>query len=72
MSILYLRMPESFRIILRGEVVERHNIADDLKYPEYILYKPQTGGGVEVGHLLFLFQISSFGFWVFIKKNAAL
>ncbi|GMN45915.1 hypothetical protein TIFTF001_015106 [Ficus carica] len=46
-SILYLRMPETFRIILRGEVVEHHNLADDLKYGEYILYRPQTGGGVE-------------------------
>ena len=48
MSILYLRIPETFRIILRGEIVEHHNIADDLKYIEYILYKPQSGGSVEV------------------------
>lgn len=58
-SILYLRMPETFRIILRGEVVDHHNLADDLKYGDYILYRPQTGGGVEVG-LIFLFWISSF------------
>lgn len=25
-----------------------HNIADDLKYPEYILYRPQVGGNIEV------------------------
>ena len=48
MSILYLRIPETFRIILRGEIVEHHNIADDLKYIEYILYKPHSGGSVEV------------------------
>ena len=48
MSILYLRIPESFQIILRGKVVKPHNIADDLKYPEFILYKPQVGGSVEV------------------------
>ncbi|XP_022726543.1 protein MICRORCHIDIA 6 isoform X2 [Durio zibethinus] len=47
LSVLYLRIPETFRIILRGEIVEHHNIADDLKYIEYILYKPQSGGSVE-------------------------
>ncbi|XP_027356973.1 protein MICRORCHIDIA 6 isoform X2 [Abrus precatorius] len=47
LSILYLRVPENFQIILRGQVVKPHNIADDLKYPEYILYKPQAGRSVE-------------------------
>lgn len=41
-------MPENFSIVLRGQTVEHHNIADDLKFIEYILYKPQTGGFVEV------------------------
>ncbi|GFZ17445.1 histidine kinase-, DNA gyrase B-, and HSP90-like ATPase family protein [Actinidia rufa] len=44
LSILYLRLPESFCMILRGRVVEYHNIATDLKFPEFILYKPQSGG----------------------------
>ena len=35
-------------MILRGRVVEYHNIATDLKFPEFILYKPQSGGCVEV------------------------
>ncbi|KAF7135142.1 hypothetical protein RHSIM_Rhsim08G0052000 [Rhododendron simsii] len=39
-SFLYLRLPQDFKIILRGRVVEHHNIADDLKFPEFILYKP--------------------------------
>ncbi|KAB1200929.1 MORC family CW-type zinc finger protein 3 [Morella rubra] len=47
LSILYLRIPERFNIILRGRVVEHHNIANDLKFPEFILYKPQCGGRVE-------------------------
>ncbi|XP_057459527.1 protein MICRORCHIDIA 6-like isoform X3 [Actinidia eriantha] len=47
LSILYLRIPESFCMILRGRVVEYHNIATDLKFPEFILYKPQSGGCVE-------------------------
>lgn len=48
MSILYLRIPENFRIVLRGREVEHHNIADDLKFIEYILYKPQAAGFLEV------------------------
>lgn len=48
LSILYLRLPESFKIILRGQVVKLHNIADDLKYTQYILYRPQSGGSEEV------------------------
>ncbi|XP_058180330.1 protein MICRORCHIDIA 6-like isoform X3 [Rhododendron vialii] len=39
-SFLYLRLPQEFKIILRGRVVEHHNIADDIKFPEFILYKP--------------------------------
>ncbi|KAL2243708.1 UNVERIFIED_CONTAM: Protein MICRORCHIDIA 6, partial [Sesamum indicum] len=42
LSILYLRVPENFIILLRGRVVEYHNIANDLKFPEFILYKPQN------------------------------
>jgi hypothetical protein len=45
---LYLRLPEYFKIILRGKEVERHCIAADLIYPECISYKPQACGGREV------------------------
>ncbi|WMV11986.1 hypothetical protein MTR67_005371 [Solanum verrucosum] len=44
LSVLYLRIPDNFCILLRGRVVELHNIAKDLKYPEFIMYKPQTLG----------------------------
>uniref|UniRef100_A0A1S3ZPW5 Protein MICRORCHIDIA 6-like n=1 Tax=Nicotiana tabacum TaxID=4097 RepID=A0A1S3ZPW5_TOBAC len=44
LSILYLKIPENFCIWLRGRIVEYHNIARDLKYPEFIVYKPQNGG----------------------------
>ncbi|KAI5417027.1 protein MICRORCHIDIA 6 isoform X2 [Lathyrus oleraceus] len=44
LSILYLRVPESFRIILRGQAVKLRNIADDLKDIEYIVYRPKSGG----------------------------
>ncbi|KAJ7560542.1 hypothetical protein O6H91_04G134500 [Diphasiastrum complanatum] len=43
-SVLYLQMPPNFQIILRGKAVEHKSIAADLKFPEYIVYKPQIGG----------------------------
>ncbi|WRX20107.1 Morc [Theobroma cacao] len=43
LSILYLRLPSRFNVILRGQFVKHHNIADDLMYREFIVYKPQTG-----------------------------
>ncbi|XP_062213135.1 protein MICRORCHIDIA 6-like [Phragmites australis] len=46
-SILYLRVPDSFRIILRGCDVEPHNIVNDLMYRECVLYKPQIAGLTE-------------------------
>ncbi|KAM3349339.1 hypothetical protein ACQJBY_022411 [Aegilops geniculata] len=47
-SILYLRVPDSFRIILRGQDVEPHNVVNDLLYRECVLYKPQIAGLPEV------------------------
>ncbi|KAM7516179.1 hypothetical protein LguiA_005762 [Lonicera macranthoides] len=40
-SMLYLRKFTNFKIILRGTPVEQFNIADELKYPKAITYKPQ-------------------------------
>ncbi|XWS47776.1 hypothetical protein CRYUN_Cryun13aG0014100 [Craigia yunnanensis] len=39
-SILYLRLPHNFRIILRGKDVEHHNIVNDMMLTEMITYKP--------------------------------
>ncbi|XP_027190365.1 protein MICRORCHIDIA 6-like isoform X2 [Cicer arietinum] len=47
LSILYLQLPKSFQIILRGQAVKPHSIADDLKLVEFVKYTPQTGGTVE-------------------------
>ncbi|KAL5100434.1 hypothetical protein RYX36_004761 [Vicia faba] len=47
LSVLYLRVPESFRIILRGQAVKLHNMADNLKDIEYIVYRPKSGGLAE-------------------------
>lgn len=46
-SVLYLRRPTNFNIILRGKPVEYHNIADDLKFSKVITYKPQLGPGIK-------------------------
>ncbi|XVF19180.1 hypothetical protein REPUB_Repub11eG0087800 [Reevesia pubescens] len=78
LSILYLRIPETFRIILRGEIVDHHNIADDLKCIEYILYKPQSGGSVEgavvstIGFLKEAPQVNIHGFCVYHKNRLIL
>ncbi|XP_059642818.1 protein MICRORCHIDIA 2-like [Cornus florida] len=42
-SILYLRKFKNFEIILRGKPVEQLNIANELKYPNVITYRPQLG-----------------------------
>ncbi|KAG5537243.1 hypothetical protein RHGRI_024629 [Rhododendron griersonianum] len=41
-SILYLRIPPGFRIILRGKDVGHHNIVNDLMMTQEITYRPQT------------------------------
>ncbi|GLT77527.1 hypothetical protein SLA2020_491000 [Shorea laevis] len=78
LSILYLRVPETFKIVLRGEVVEHHNVVDDLKYIEYILYRPQSGGNVEgtvvttIGFLKQAPQVNIHGFCVYHKNRLIL
>ncbi|KAK4803792.1 hypothetical protein SAY86_003609 [Trapa natans] len=78
LSILYLRMPKNFSINLRGQTIEHHNIADELKFIEYILYKPQTGGFVEgqvvttIGFLKESPQINIHGFNVYHKNRLIL
>lgn len=40
-SILYLRLPSDFRIILRGRDVTHHNIVNDMMLETEMLYKPK-------------------------------
>ncbi|KAF2571317.1 hypothetical protein F2Q70_00004008 [Brassica cretica] len=40
-SILYLRLPPAFRIILRGRDVEHHNIVNDMMHTDQITYRPK-------------------------------
>ncbi|CAN6704179.1 unnamed protein product [Malus baccata var. baccata] len=78
LSILYLRIPQTFQIVIRGRVVEHHNIANDLKFPEFILYKPQSGGSVEgqvittIGFLKEAPHVSFHGFNVYHKNRLIL
>ncbi|KAJ8440306.1 hypothetical protein Cgig2_012742 [Carnegiea gigantea] len=78
LSILYLRIPQNFYIILRGKVVQHHNIAQDLKFPEFILYKPQTGGTKEgevmttIGFLKEAPHVSIHGFNIYHKNRLVL
>ncbi|KAJ4882926.1 hypothetical protein Rs2_33019 [Raphanus sativus] len=39
-SILYLRLPSKFKIILRGEEVEHHSLLDDMMLTEEKTYRP--------------------------------
>nr|VDD58608.1 unnamed protein product [Brassica oleracea] len=75
LSILYLRIPETFKILLRGKVVEHHNVADDLKHQQYILYKPQAAGHEEaevvttIGFLKEAPKVNLCGFCVYHKNR---
>lgn len=40
-SILYLRIPPGFRIILRGRDVDHHNIVNDMMMTQEVTYRPQ-------------------------------
>ncbi|XP_021908859.1 protein MICRORCHIDIA 7-like [Carica papaya] len=41
-SILYLRLPPGFRIILRGKDVDHHNIVNDMMMTQKVTYRPQS------------------------------
>ncbi|MED6186603.1 hypothetical protein PIB30_068329 [Stylosanthes scabra] len=76
LSILYLRLPENFTIILRGKIVELHNIADDLKHPEYIVYKPhssdQSAVVTTIGFIKEAPEVNVHGFNIYHKNRLIL
>ncbi|XP_022636271.1 protein MICRORCHIDIA 6 isoform X2 [Vigna radiata var. radiata] len=80
LSILYLKIPEPFQIILRGQVVKLHNIADDLKYPQFVKYAPAIGGSATgtaltvttIGFLKEAPQVNIHGFNVYHKNRLIL
>ncbi|KAF5732235.1 putative zinc finger protein [Tripterygium wilfordii] len=45
-SILYLRLPPHFRVILRGKDVEHHNIVNDMMMSQEITYRPNPTADV--------------------------
>ncbi|KAI4336179.1 hypothetical protein L6164_014737 [Bauhinia variegata] len=77
-SILYLKMPENFRIILRGQIVTPHNIVDDLKHFDFIYYKPHADGSVQgqvvttIGFLKEAPHVNIHGFNVYHKNRLIL
>ncbi|RHN63496.1 hypothetical protein MtrunA17_Chr4g0058871 [Medicago truncatula] len=79
LSILYLwdRVPNSFRIILRGQVVKFRNIADDLTDHAFVKYRPH-GGGLEeaifvtIGFLKEAPDVDIHGFNVYHKNRLIL
>ncbi|XP_073138589.1 protein MICRORCHIDIA 6-like [Henckelia pumila] len=75
LSILYLRIPQNFFILLRRRVVIYHSIANDLKFPEFILYKPQNVEGQVVTTVGFLKEapnVNIHGFNVYHKNRLIL
>nr|XP_043635769.1 protein MICRORCHIDIA 7 isoform X2 [Erigeron canadensis] len=42
-SILYLRVPHNFRMILRGKDIVHHNIINDMMMTKEVTYRPQPG-----------------------------
>ncbi|CAN8292504.1 unnamed protein product [Cochlearia groenlandica] len=75
LSILYLRIPATFKIMLCGKVVEQHNIVDDLMHQQYILYKPHVVGREEaevvttIGFLKEAPKVNLNGFCVYHKNR---
>ncbi|KAM0934856.1 putative histidine kinase/HSP90-like ATPase superfamily, morc, S5 domain 2 [Dioscorea sansibarensis] len=47
-SMLYLRLPRGFRMILRGKEIEHHNIVTDMMMKQEVTYRPQpSADGVQ-------------------------
>uniref|UniRef100_A0A0A0LTZ4 Morc S5 domain-containing protein n=2 Tax=Cucumis sativus TaxID=3659 RepID=A0A0A0LTZ4_CUCSA len=63
-SILYLRLPPCFRIILRGRDVEHHNIVNDMMISQEVTYRPQPGadGAGTVGKDTNMVAVVTIGF----------
>ncbi|XP_047161075.1 protein MICRORCHIDIA 6 [Vigna umbellata] len=80
LSILYLKIPARFQIMLRGQVVKLHNIADDLKYPQFVKYAPLIDGSATgttltvttIGFLKEAPQVNIHGFNVYHKNRLIL
>ncbi|KAI3763151.1 hypothetical protein L1987_53601 [Smallanthus sonchifolius] len=73
LSVLYLKLPETFAMVLRGKVVLYHNVATDLKYTEFIMYKPTEGSVVTtIGFIKEAPVVNVHGFNVYHKNRLIL
>ncbi|KVI06309.1 protein MICRORCHIDIA 6-like isoform X1 [Cynara cardunculus var. scolymus] len=78
LSVLYLKLPDTFAMVLRGKVVLYHNIATDLKHTEFILYKPHSAGCAEgavvttIGFLKEAPNVNIHGFNIYHKNRLIL
>ncbi|KAI3684514.1 hypothetical protein L6452_33738 [Arctium lappa] len=75
LSILYLKLPETFTMVLRGKVILYHNVATDLKYTEFIVYKPHNASVEVVTTIGFIKEaphVNIHGFNVYHKNRLIL
>ncbi|XP_015697657.1 protein MICRORCHIDIA 6-like [Oryza brachyantha] len=77
-SVLYLKLPEYFKIVLRGQEVKHQYIASELRHYQCIRYIPQTYGKKEekvdttIGFLDGAPTISIHGFSIYHKNRLIL
>nr|XP_043637700.1 protein MICRORCHIDIA 6-like [Erigeron canadensis]XP_043637701.1 protein MICRORCHIDIA 6-like [Erigeron canadensis] len=78
LSILYLKLPDTFCMILRERVVLYHNIATELKHPEFIIYRARSDGRREgevvttIGFLKEAPVVNIHGFNIYHKRRLIL
>ncbi|KAJ9559637.1 hypothetical protein OSB04_004797, partial [Centaurea solstitialis] len=77
LSVLYLKLPETFAMVLRGKVVLYRNVATDLKYTEFIVYKPYMASAevsvtTTIGFLKEAPNVNIHGFNVYHKNRLIL
>ncbi|KAJ9559638.1 hypothetical protein OSB04_004798 [Centaurea solstitialis] len=78
LSVLYLKLPKTFAMVLRGKVVLYRNVATELKYTEFIKYKPQSVSSVEdsvittIGFLKEAPNVNIHGFNIYHKNRLIL
>ncbi|XP_051203437.1 protein MICRORCHIDIA 6 isoform X4 [Lolium perenne] len=77
-SILYLRLPEHFKVILCGRVVEPHHIVNDLIYRECVEYRPRVGVSAQadvittIGFLKGAPKLNIYGFNIYHRNRLIL
>ncbi|KAJ1691490.1 hypothetical protein LUZ63_015645 [Rhynchospora breviuscula] len=77
-SILYLHLPQGFRILICGRIVDPHTVVSDLVYRECIKYRPQVGHTSEaevdtvIGFLKGAPNLNIHGFCIYHKNRLIL